>query len=270
MLNKLDLTGPKIGLQGVCTFAVPSESPEFVLKPLAIPLKYRDLQSLEIKHQEFISKLKNWGVRVPESELDYLSSPTTTHAVIRQRRFEESELATEIISKANPTQALLAAQLVFQTTIDTIKNASNTFSGFHGSLRNFAIVGISGTNPQAFFIDTFPPFSSPKELLSQLSKFGHTSRLRYAAQAALILPDEMLTRHSIFNPVTMLAGICHSVYRRRPEISTAFTTWAISKVEEYNPSYAKDLLSRLEKGFSKDPIYRRLFPFLLRRKYSAS
>jgi hypothetical protein len=266
MLVSVESKDRQIGCSGVFTRAILSLEEGFVEKQMFGGVSSAEYMQLDKAHREFIARIKSLGIAVPDSVLILKDLPDGSRLVVKQRAFSENSLATNLVSNANPDIALKTAQLVFRTTLHAVGRAGigSVFRGFHGSLRNYAIEDINSPEPKIYFLDTFPPFSSPQSLLDGLARFARDDRLRIVAEAAKVLPDSILRQHSIFNPVTMLAGICHSVHRRRQEISAALILSSIAEVKDSAPEFADSLLNKLQKGFDNDPFYRRFFAFLVR------
>jgi len=182
-----------------------------VLKVYSGGLEYGEGQELVLAHGRYVGRIKAAGIRVPHTVGRLNGVGEGYRFEVVQSRFEEGELAGEILKNGSEQEVVNVTLGIAADTIRFLNMYPEEDIGFHPTFRNYAV-----HNGHHYYLDTFPPFGTRAETREMILKHFPIE----GGAKSLLLPhlDRFIAEN--YEPAKMVKGIVGSVVRQRPEYAS--------------------------------------------------
>jgi hypothetical protein len=213
-----------------------------VLKGYSLKMKEEEIDRLVKQHETFILQLSGVGINIPKTEARKVEVSKGRYSIeIIQERFEQTELAGEMVKNSDANSAVLVGVRIAQDAIKFLTSDLYGKIGFHPTIRNYAFRSGIG-----YMIDTFPPYSdieSTRKLMRQSAP-----NLRSKIVMNIFPPVLGFYSREYYSPAPMICGIVGTMSRLRPEIVSQARTEIKDLVSRVQASWRDEVLEELDKN----------------------
>ena len=197
------------------------EEDDFVVKVYrAVKEQTRGIDLL-IQHDDYVARLQEMGLRVPETEMKLIPTDKVWVPVIVQAAFADRDLLRNRMIEASEAEYLhyLKAMMLEVKKYQRYVEQDSAPIGFHPTSRNYA-----WQNGTLWFFDSFPPMSMDQQSLNRLILDFAPVKLPLGG----LIPTSVVNRVSdeYYQLDKMILGIVGSACRLRPEYVDAVLAWA--------------------------------------------
>lgn len=227
-----------------------------VLKKYEGLLTPQECERLRKFHQDFISKLRDGGIRIPETTIHFVPKGKRFLVNIEQERFLPSELAGEIVKGGSSEEALSVAVGITSDAVSFLKSKLCGTIGFHPTIRNYAV-----RNGIFFMLDTFPPFSDRKSTERMMRRHAPTLTFKLIMNCFPFLLSKFTKEY--YDPIEMIYGIYATMCRLRPELYSEINR-AFRSIKGLDPQVQTRLTKQIEKRGYQQKSRWRVISFLKR------
>ena len=201
------------------------------------------LEKLVQNHSEYIRKLQEKGINVPETEIHIINLEKRQVPVIVQEAIDPKNLMRDQIINSKLNQTIYLLEIAAKVIANFWNNLGPEDGrvGFHPSIRNFAI-----EDDKAIFFDSFPPLInySHKEIGALLTAFSENTLIRIFGP--LLQPKISMVQNEWYSASETFVGLVGSACRLKPSYAPEILKWGRNFARYEMQKWDTEIMSALE------------------------